>query len=480
MEDEERVEELQHLLAKDTHEVPGNTPNCRHFLLMPALFLTAFGGTLSSYVQSEWTQSQISKKYLNNTTTNFSTCVSHNISDPVYQNYEDVQKETAKWLAFYSLAELIPVILAQLFLPSFTDYSGRKFLLILTITGLSIKAAGVTIAVAMDAHFWLLVIFLSISGCTGTFFGLLAVSFSFLADLTLSQRYRTTAIVVVEALLLVAVVISSYLSGFFIETINLGFFYTSLIGTIINIGALLLLFLTPESLPKNRRSPRRSFLKTVQRMTDFYVSSDFKGHRKAYILLLLSFAMAVLANMNRSSMETLYFLGQPFCWGPSKIGIFATVKNATLALTAFTVPILQYLMSDTTIAILSTVSNAGSFVIEAFATTTLLIYMVPLSGMFGFLVIPMIRGLMSSMTSTDKQGAMFAGIATIEVTGSLIGNLSQNAIYTFTLSFMKGFVFLILALMSVINFILLCIYKCVRRNGTSYEIIVKTSDGATQ
>jgi len=79
-----------------------------------------------------------------------------------------------------------------------------------------------------------------------------------------------------------------------------------------------------------------------------------------------------------------------------------------------------------------------------------------------------------------RGGGTTAGIATIEVTGSLIGNLSQNAIYTFTLSFMKGFVFLILALMSVINFILLCIYKCVRRNGTSYEIIVKTSDGATQ
>ena len=40
---------------------------------------------------------------------------------------------------------------------------------------------------------------------------------------------------------------------------------------------------------------------------------------------------------------------------------------------------------------------------------------------------------------------MFASIATIEVLGSIVASVGENAVYSATLTFMNGFVFLIMA-----------------------------------
>lgn len=465
--------EKDKLLGKEDisqHEV---TKSWRHAIILPSMFFECFGFMLSLFVLNEWTQNQITLKYFPNSTGNFSTCDTPNKSDPTYIKYQKVQQESAKWQMIYSLSEMVPTLLVQLILPSYTDSYGRKFLFVVTMLGICLKTAVITLCVHFNASFWFILAGQIISGLTGSFFALLSAQFSFLADLTTGEKHRTAAIVVLEAVLMIGMVISSYFSGYFIETIQLGFFYTSLIGTCVVGIAFFLSLLIPESLPKHKRSPPKSIFGTVKRMTDFYISPEFKGQRKAYILLLLAFAMAITANINRGNMETLYFLGQPFCWGPSKIGTFSMVRNAAQSIVGLgSLRILQICMTDTAIAILSTFSNTVSYVIEGFATTTVMIYMVPLTGMFSFLVTPIIRGLMSSMTTADKQGAMFAGVATIEVISTVVGNLTQNTIYTFTMSFMNGFVFLILAVLSVINMMLMCIYKCTKENTISHEVIV--------
>lgn len=473
----ESSSERQRLLGSGSDPVDTNRPSCRHFLLLPSLFLTNFGGQLCLYVLNEWTQHQIAVKHFKDTHTNFSSC-SMNSSNPDYIKHKDIERETATWLNIYSAAELIPVMIMQLYLPSYTDYIGRKFLIVLATLGLCIKAVGVTVCVRYDANFLYMVIPLVLSGCTGTFFALLSASFSFLADLTFSPKHRTTALVVCEAVLLLSSSVGIPLSGYFIETINLRFFYTSLIGSILSGLSLILVILTPESLPNHRRTQQQSVWRTIKRMTDFYISPEFRGHRKTYILLLLAFVVTVITNINRANMEMLYFLGQPFCWGPAKIGIYALVQHVSLSAACFTAPLLQRCMSNMTIAIMSNVTNAVSYIIEAFAKTTLVVYIVPVAGIFSLLVVPMIRGLMSSMTPSDKQGALFASVSTLEVVSTLIGGLSQNAIYTFTVSFMNGFVFIIFAVLCVITIILLAIYNKTRYGGPNYEILV--GDGASR
>uniref|UniRef100_K1S1V1 Proton-coupled folate transporter n=1 Tax=Magallana gigas TaxID=29159 RepID=K1S1V1_MAGGI len=71
------------------------------------------------------------------------------------------------------------------------------------------------------------------------------------------------------------------------------------------------------------------------------------------------------------------------------------------------------------------------------------------------LALPMIRAIMSRMTSPDKQGALFGGIAAIETACYIVGSLIFNPIYSHTVSIFRGYVYVVMAGMVFISLILL-------------------------
>ena len=84
-------------------------------------------------------------------------------------------------------------------------------------------------------------------------------------------------------------------------------------------------------------------------------------------------------------------------------------------------------------------------------------FLLPVIGVFAFLMVPMIRAIMSTMTPIDKQGSMFASMAVVQIISSIAGVPLGNEIYSATLYFMNGFVFLVLAFFCLIDFVLLVI-----------------------
>jgi len=434
-------------------------------LLILALFQAMFGTILCAYIQNEWTQSIVKAEYFPNMTEHSSVCDNENGTEEHSEGYKQVQQVTARWQLTYSMAETVPTFFTQLVLPSYTDAYGRKFLLILSATGTWIKLTILSLTIYFEGSFWFVCASHVLSGLAGSAFGILAASFSMVSDITPAGAKRTMPIVIMESAVMLALVIASFSAGFFVETIDLGFFYTSLIGTCTCTLALLLALIIPETLSKQRRSEQLSILKTFKRITDLYISSaNSKDKRKIYILLLVAFGFATLNGVNRMSLETIYFLGKPFCWGPAKIGTFSMVRSASQTLAGLgSIKLLQKFLSSESIGILSTLSNAASYIVEAFATTTVTIYMVPLAAVFSILVMPMVRTLMSAMTSVNQQGAMYASMTCVEVACTMIAAFTQNAVYSFTLSFMSGFVFLMLAVFSLINTVLMIIIRYMKQ-----------------
>lgn len=455
----------------------------RHFLLFPALFGVMFSVVIVSFVQTEWTQHELRKEYFPNKTSELSGCgesSSNNSSDEQNEKHNTVQRLAAQWQMIFTLGEFIPAGITQTILPTYTDTFGRKFLMILSTAGVTVRVIGMCLTIYFEASFWFLFIACILVGLAGSAFSLLSAAFAMVSDVTPGHKYRTIGIVVTEATAMTAVVISSFFSGYLSETIGLGYFYTLVITVCIMTVSLLLTFITPETLAKEKRIKPKPFIQTLKRMTDFYLSSTFKGKRAMYILLLAGFGFAIINGINRGNLETLYLLGQPFCWGPSKIGVFSTVRNAAQTFVGLgTVNLLRKCLSNEGIAVLSTISNAASYIIEAFARNTLTIYFVPVASSFAFLVIPMIRTLLSAMTPVEMQGAMYANISTIEVVCTLIANLTQNAVYSATLTLMKGFVFIMMAVLSILNMLVLVAVKWVKTDDNTPEVeidISKTSE----
>ncbi|XP_045213863.2 solute carrier family 46 member 3-like [Mercenaria mercenaria] len=443
-----------------------NSIPLKYATIIPAVFLLSLGGDIHTYVVNEWTQYTIrTDKFPNMSSVhNFSACSDTNHSDENYKHYKIVQQKSAMWLAMYNTAHHVPMIFANMILPSITDARGRRFLFVITSLGMLTRYCLLPVIIYFKLSFLFVVAAYGLDGLTGSSYALYSTVFSYIADITTGDNRRVRGIVVIEVVLVVKSVLSSILSGYFIDTWKIEYLYTGVISAFIAFtGFFTFAFLVPESLNEKCQQKSKSLLATLKRSTEFYYSTEFKGMRSCYILLLLCFMFAELSDMNRSTLETLYFLGQPFCWGPSQIGVYLMVRHASKGVVGlFILIVFQRFMSNQAICTMSTLSNAASYIVEAFAMTNLMIYMVPVAGMLSFLMIPMIRALMSTMTDNTTQGALFASMALIEVICSIISSYLENGIYAVTFSFMNGFVFLVLACFSMIDFTLLIAYCCVK------------------
>ncbi|XP_060573448.1 lysosomal proton-coupled steroid conjugate and bile acid symporter SLC46A3-like [Ruditapes philippinarum] len=461
-------EERSLIQQTDVHTKKDNSIKLKYVMIIPAVLFLLVGGGIQTYVINEWTQYRIRTENFPNMSSvhNFSACSHSNHSDETYKHYKIVQQKSALWLAIYTTAHHIPMIFANIILPTLTDTRGRRFLFVITSLGMLFRYCMITIVIYFKLSFMFVAAAYALDGLTGSSYALYSSVFSYVADITTGDNQRVQGIVLMEIVIVISTVLSSLFSGYFIDTWNFGFFNTGLISIFIAyVGFFIFAFLVPESLNETyqKKSKSKSILATVKRSTQFYYSAEFKGKRTCYILLLLCFIFAELSETNRSTLETLYFLGQPFCWGPSQIGVFSMVRHASKGIIGLSVlHVFQRFMSNQVIAAISTLSTAGSYMIEAFATSTVMIYMVPVVGVLAVLLIPMIRGIMSAMTDNDKQGALFSSLSSIQVICNLISSYTANGIYAATFSFMNGFVFLVLASFCMIDFTLLLVYCCVK------------------
>ena len=351
------------------------------FVLILVGCINYFAMGLHSYTVNEWTQNQVKVKYFGNSTfhSNFSACKQSNKSDPNYITYTHVQQESARWQIYNTVASTVPALLTALVYPSYSDTFGRRYLFMLSLSGIFFQHLidGMTILFSGSLVFIVLGAFMF--GITGTSYCLLSAMFTYVADVTVSGKQRTAAITIVESFLLIMSTTSGLAVGFFIDAY--GYIYPGITAACLAFANLLIVFfILPETLEKSRRQKRLPVVQSVKRITDFYLSEEFKGKRSLYILMILSFIVLDLCSVHRRALETLYQLGMPFCWGPKKIGYFSALTNVGQSLMSIgIVVLLQKCLSDISIGMLASLSNACSYILEAFAYTDLMLYLGTLS-----------------------------------------------------------------------------------------------------
>ena len=332
---------------------------------------------LHTYTVSEWTQHQVKLKYFygKTFTANFSACESANKTDPDYITYTHVQQSTSRWQIYNTIASAAPALITAIVYPSYTDTFGRRYLFIVSLVGVFLQFFIDALTILFNGSLVFIVLGAFMFGATGTTYCLLSAIFTYIADLTEQGKQRTAAITIVESLLLIMSTSSGLLAGFFID--GVGFKFTAITAASMSFVNLLIVSLfLPETLPMGMRQKRLPVVRSVKRVIDFYLSSDFKGKRSLYIPMIVSFIVLDLTTVHRRTLEVLYQLGMPFCWGPKKIGYFAALSNVGQSVFAIgIVALLQKCLSDVSIGMLASFSNACSLVLEGFAYTDVMLYL---------------------------------------------------------------------------------------------------------
>ena len=349
---------------------------CRISVVLIFTVLNYIGIYFYYYPRNEWLQNKIQREIFPNQTLSLDkVCGVVNQSDPNYDKHAKVQQVAARWQMYLTIGSKGICVFSTFIYTAYTDCFGRRFLFILSSFSMFVLSSLIAAIIYFDAHLIYIVGAETLYGLFGSHYGFEAASFIYIADLTSPGTQRSISMFLLAASKTLGEAIGAFTVGFYIQSTE--YFYPVLTSASLLLFLFILVsFAIPESLKKDRRIPRPSVLELLKRPFAFYTSSDFKHSRCSFLLLLFAFAFADMTVTHRKSMETLYQLGLPFCWNPVKIGLFATAVCLGQNVLGFGfLKLVQQWLSDVSISLLGALTNAGSFIIEGLASTSLVLYL---------------------------------------------------------------------------------------------------------
>lgn len=374
--------EKSELLGNDEVRVQGKHSvvepklRCIHFVVLPVTILLFLPYGQDFYMAQQWIQHVVQKELeISSDTVSSTGCNSVNHSSPSYLAYKRVEQRTAQWTMYNSLAMSVPSFFGAALVPAYSDSFGRRYLFLISCSSCLIKLIIHGLCIYYSWSLIWVILGTGLDSLTGGVYTFLSALMSYAADITTPGRKRTFALTLVDGCMLLCVTLAGLISGLVIQ--YKGFVFLAFLDVLLSFTAWgIMVTALPETHDVRNRTEAGSIWQTYRRMLDVYISKTFKKRRVAYILLISAFFFEEMTNAHRSSIEILYQLGQPFCWSAGTIGVFSAARHATecVAGILFIAPLKTFL-SDVSIAIWSTVSNAASFVLEACARTDTAMYL---------------------------------------------------------------------------------------------------------
>ncbi|XP_061162649.1 lysosomal proton-coupled steroid conjugate and bile acid symporter SLC46A3-like [Saccostrea echinata] len=451
--------ETKRLLNKPELKPAKPTVTWRHYLAGPILLLHLFAFIMSLNTVGLYVPMFISKKLYPMRTIPISTgsiCIDNETE--ASPESEAIQKEAAVFNIYLVLVSGIPAIISNLVLGTLSDRFGRIFLFLTPAIGEFINKIAVLFCVYYNLDIYYILIGSTIEGLMGGYLTLMSASFSYIADITENNKQRSVAIVFLEMSIGIGVVVARFSTGYYIQATD--YVWPQL--TACCIYALLIcviIFVLPETrIPEseNKLLTKTLCLKQVGATLSFYISESYKGERWKCNICMLIFFTTGLNVFGKAAVDTLFQISQPFCWGSVKVGLYGALSGLFQNVICMgMIKVLHLCLSDEGVSILGSISGIAGFMITAFANTDLMLYIAAIAGGGAVLTLPMVTAIMSRITPQDKQGALFGGIAAIETVCAIVGNLILNSIYSNTVSFFRGTVYLVMAGFVLISLLLL-------------------------
>ena len=406
----------------------------------------------AAYIAVSWLPQYVHQR-LFETYTNSSSNTSHhgiyrcdsNVTDNSTLLELKLQQETSQKILYFIYATTLPSFLVNLVMGSYSDSIGRKLFFLVPIVG-NLGKGVVTLLIVkfnLDLNYFFLAF--GLDGIGGSFTTFLLAIFAYTADITPPKNKRTIAIAALEVLLAAGTIVGKFGSGLLIK--GTGFFYPMVVNMVLVLLTLFcVLFLLRETRDRTEKV-RMSPLNHLKNVFGFYLFSGSRHYRLQYIVVMLIFCFGLVARFGRDNTETLYILNRPFCWLPDQIGYFGALRTGLMSVITMTV-IKGCLncLGDEYIIIVGMFAEIGGLVLEAMATSDLMMWWVPAISGSEATSSPITRSMLSRMTPSSQQGAIFASIATLETITSFVSNTMYGSIYTATVGTMRGAVFLIMTM----------------------------------
>ncbi|XP_041374687.1 solute carrier family 46 member 3-like [Gigantopelta aegis] len=388
-----------------------------------------------------------------------------------------LQKETSERVVYYSYANSLPTLLVNLVMGSYSDSIGRKLFFVIPIIGCLGKGVVSMLVVKLNLDLNYFYLAYGLEGIGGSFSTFLLATYAYTADITPPKNKRTLAIAALEVLLATGTISGKFATGLLIK--STGFFFPMVLNS--GLGLLTLLFVifflveTTHGSEDSGKSP----LSHLKNVFGFYLLTGSRRRRLQYVIVMLIFCLGLVGRFGRDNTETLYVLNQPFCWLPDKIGYFGALRTGLTSLvTMLFIKACLTCLRDEYIIATGMLGEIGGLVLEAMATSDLMMWLVPVVSSSEATSSPITRSMLSRMTSPSQQGAVFASIATLETITNFVANTMYGLIYSATVGgSVRGAVFLIMSVWPFLAIVASISHVFVAEKETEDTVVVVEDPG---
>ena len=294
----------------------------RWITVEPIILLAFVGIGTTTTVQSQYLQQRIADDVYNYTYPSNSnrSCGITNSSDPDYTIQEMIQHDTANWLLYFSVCSNLPLIFMVIAIGKWSDIKGRKVAMLVSLSGILVQGSVYVIVINHHLSLSLLYIGEVAAGLTGGNPLLVSVSLAYIADITTTKQ-RTFRIVIVETCIVFSIGVAQLAVGYLIAAkgFNAPFYLIISCQIAAILYTSLLLF---ESM--KHKTGGLSFSSQMSKLyhgiVDLFTNNE--NNRRLRLLLICATFIAIQIFKQHHSIQTLFLIGQPFCWSSVLIGIF--------------------------------------------------------------------------------------------------------------------------------------------------------------
>ncbi|KAK3100482.1 hypothetical protein FSP39_020801 [Pinctada imbricata] len=427
---------------KDKKNVP-----TKSFILPLGLFLYSIASQLRGPAYSQYVYNYFKMEV----ETNNSHALKHSHifvdnSTCVHTPKSESQKKVAEWNLYVGLSQHLVGLPMIIFAGIYSDFYGRKRFLLLSYVGATVETALHFCVIFFNLDIIYMLIPNILYGCTGTSYTFYLAAYTLIVDSTEGGKNRTFHMLLLHVYIGIGDSVSAIASGFIIQTY--GFYIPMAAAFLFLCLGCFIVNLQPETLAKENR-PKKP--KCCSAFARFFIFIRGKGReektkRWKFMAVYTAFIVGMLSLTGKNSVESLYELGEPFCFSPKMVGYFGSSKTiGHMVAGSFLVKILHYCIKDEVIAILAVLSGVAYLVVLAFSYTDWMIFVASGCGILTGVPVSLMRSIMSKMALADCQGALFSMLYFVEVIIALIASPIFLPIYVQTQDIMEGMVFLIQA-----------------------------------
>ena len=372
---------------------------------------------------------------------------------------------------------LVPSVFTVLIWGPVTDAIGRKKAMVCVPILNGIRAIVYTInSYFVNAHPAYLLFGSFLSCFYGEFQGVVALCYSYMADVTTSDlNQRTMRMAFIEAGVFGAGIPAGLLSGYLLQKIGfvpvflltLGIdviilFYVTcyLPSTVVSIKYHRVSSIDSDSDITQKQSVEQPHTYSTPSFNPFYqfgkvykVITD-RNYRKVVLPLIFAFGLSVCAVLGELIVQTLYLKNKPFYFKFQSIGYYSAAQSAIRGIGVILITQLSFHcfhLGDYTLIIIGLVSQIICYVLIGLSRSTIAVYLVNITGLAVPVATTTLRSLTTKHVSEQNYGSVLAAIEAADAIAGVITNSVSLWTYNLTLTIYSGVVYFALAGLSLFS-----------------------------